>query len=51
MGYNLKGQWATTYVAQVFGTWVRGVRGHEYPVRLEASSKFTGNVRLGATII
>ena len=39
------------YVAQVFGTRVRGVRGHEYPVRLEASYKFTGNVKLGAAII
>ena len=39
------------YVAQVSGTRVRRVRGHEYPIRLEASPKFAGNVGLGAAII
>ena len=39
------------YVAQVFGKQVCGVRGHEYPIWLEASPKFAGNVGLGATII
>ena len=39
------------YVAQVSGTRVRRVRGHEYPIRLEASPKFVGNVGLGAAII
>ena len=39
------------YVAQVSGTRVRRVRGHEYPIRLEALPKFAGNVGLGAAII
>ena len=38
-------------VAQVSGTRVRRVRGYEYPIRLEVSPKFIGNVGLGAAII
>ena len=40
-----------SYVAQVSGTRVRWVHGHKYPMRLEASPKFAGNVGLGAAII
>ena len=39
------------YAAQVSGTRVCRVRGHEYPIRLEASPKFVGNVGLRAAII
>ena len=39
------------YVAQVSGTRVCWEHRHEYPIRLEASPKFAGNVGLGAAII
>ena len=41
----------TRDVAQVSGTRVRWVCGHEYPIQLEALPKIAENAGLGATII